>query len=226
MKKHIPNIITLCNMACGIIATLMALESEWHLAMLFVIAGALFDFCDGATARALGVQSPMGKELDSLADLITSGLTPGAALFVMLAPLSEYCICIPYFGFLITLFSGLRLARFNVDERQASSFIGLATPANALFWIGLAYSYGDTVMNNELYLWIMLGMVVVSCALLVCGLPMFSLKFHSLKWSENKVRYIFLLLCLAVIALAKLDALPYIIILYVIISLIVWPIQK
>lgn len=213
-------------MVCGIIATLMALESEWNMAMLFVIAGALFDFCDGATARALGVQSPMGKELDSLADLITSGLTPGAVAYMLLSPLSIYCNSIPYFGFFITLFSGLRLAKFNVDERQTSSFIGLATPANALFWIGMAYSYGNTIVNNEPYLWIMLGMVFVSCGLLVCGLPMFSLKFHSLKWRENKVRYIFLLLCLAVIALAKLNALPYIIILYVIISLIVWPIQK
>lgn len=213
-------------MACGIIATLMALQSEWNMAMLFVIAGALFDFCDGATARALDVQSPVGKELDSLADLITSGLTPGAVAFMLLTPLSIYCTSIPYFGFFITLFSGLRLARFNVDERQTSSFIGLATPANALFWIGMAYSYGDVITDNEWCLWVTLGMVFVSCALLVCGLPMFSLKFHSLKWGENKVRYIFLLLCLAVIALAKLDSLPYIIILYVIISLIVWPFQK
>lgn len=226
MKKHIPNIITLCNMGCGVVATLMALEAEWGMTMLFVVLGVMFDFCDGATARALNVQSPMGKELDSLADLITSGFTPGAVVFMMLAPLSTYCICIPYLGFLITLFSGLRLAKFNVDERQTSSFIGLATPANALFWIGTAYSYGDILMNRELCLWMILGMVIVSCLLLVCGLPMFSLKFHNFKWKENIVRYTFLLLCLAIIAVAKLDSLPYIIILYVIISLIVWLYRK
>jgi len=225
MKKHIPNIITLCNMGCGVIATLMALEAEWGMAMLFVIAGALFDFCDGATARALNVQSPMGKELDSLADLITSGFTPGAVAFMMLAPLGSYCICIPYLGFLITLFSGLRLAKFNVDERQTSSFLGLATPANALFWIGGAYAYSD-MMTEEWCLWVLLVMVMISSILLVCELPMFSLKFHNFKWEENSVRYIFLLLCIAIIAVAKLHALPYIIILYVIISLIVWLFRK
>ncbi len=213
-------------MGCGIVATLMALEAEWGMTMLFVVLGVLFDFCDGATARALDVQSPMGKELDSLADLITSGFTPGATAFVMLAPLSEYCACIPYFGFLTTLFSGLRLAKFNIDERQSSSFIGLATPANALFWIGIAYSYSDIIINNESYLWVVFGMVLVSCALLVCSLPMFSLKFHNLRWKENKVRYIFLILCLAIIAMVKLHALPYIIILYVIISIIVWLYRK
>lgn len=226
MKKHIPNIITLCNMACGIIATLMSLEESWSMAMLFVIIGVLFDFCDGATARALNVQSPMGKELDSLADLITSSLTPGAVAFMLLSPLSEYCICIPYFGFFITLFSGMRLARFNIDERQTHSFIGLATPANALFWIGVAYSYGNVIKFSELYQWMTLGLVFVSCALLVCELPMFSLKFHNLKWKENNIRYIFLLLCIAIIAVAKLAALPYIIILYIIISLIVWQFRK
>ena len=212
-------------MGCGIVATLMALEAEWGMAMLFVVFGVLFDFCDGATARALRVQSPMGKELDSLADLITSGFTPGAVAFILLAPLSKYCICIPYLGFLITLFSGLRLAKFNIDERQTSSFLGLATPANALFWIGGAYAYGD-MLTNEWHLWVLLAMVVVSCVLLVCEMPMFSLKFHDFRWKENKVRYIFLLLCIAIIAVAKLAALPYIIILYVIISLIVWLFQK
>jgi len=226
MKKQIPNIITLCNMGCGVVATLMALEAEWGMAMLFVILGALFDFCDGATARALGVQSPMGKELDSLADLITSGFTPGAVAFVLLASLSEYCICIPYFGFLITLFSGLRLAKFNVDERQTSSFIGLATPANALFWIGAAYSYGELLQRTEWGVWAVAVMVVVSSLLLVCEIPMFSLKFHNFGWKENSVRYIFLLLCIAIIAVAKLTALPYIIILYVIISLIIWLYRK
>lgn len=225
MKKHIPNIITLCNMACGVVATLMALDAEWGMAMLFVILGVLFDFCDGATARALKVQSPMGKELDSLADLVTSGFTPGAVAFTLLAPLGCHCICIPYFGFLITLFSGLRLAKFNIDERQASSFLGLATPANALFWIGVAYSYSE-LLANELMLWALLAMVVVSCVLLVCEMPMFSLKFHDFKWKGNSVRYIFLILCVALVAALKLHALPYIIILYVIISLIVWLFRK
>jgi len=225
MKKHIPNIITLCNMGCGVVATLMALQADWGMAMLFVILGALFDFCDGATARALGVQSPMGKELDSLADLITSGLTPGAVAFMLLAPLSKYCICIPYLGFLITLFSGLRLAKFNIDERQTSSFLGLPTPANALFWLGAAYAYNE-MLTTEWSVWIVLAMVVVSCVLLVCEMPMFSLKFHNFKWAENNVRYIFLLLCIAVIFVTKLHALPYIIILYVIISLIVWLFRK
>lgn len=212
-------------MGCGVLASLMALEAEWEMAMLFVILGVLFDFCDGATARALGVQSPMGKELDSLADLITSGFTPGAVAFILLTPLGKYCVCLPYFGFLITLFSGLRLAKFNIDERQTSSFLGLATPANALFWIGVAYSYGELI-DSEWMLWCVMAMVLVSCVLLVCEMPMFSLKFHSFGWKENNVRYIFLLLCLAIIALARLSALPYIIILYIIISLIVWLFRK
>ena len=130
MKKHIPNIITLCNQMCGIIAAICAYEAEFRWTLLFVVLGALFDFCDGASARLLKVQSPMGKELDSLADMITFGLVPGLVAFRLLTPLALNCIYIPFLGFLITLFSALRLAKFNIDIRQTTSFLGLETPAN------------------------------------------------------------------------------------------------
>lgn len=218
MKKHIPNIVTLGNLMCGILAVMAALQGQALWALGFVVAGALFDFADGATARALHVSSPMGRELDSLADMVTFGFTPGATAYVLLAPLAPVCPVLPYAGFLITLFSALRLAKFNIDTRQTSTFIGLATPANALFWLGAAIM----MPADELPIWAvwtLLAVVVLSCWLLVSELPMFSLKFHSLRWADNPVRYIFLALSLVLIVLLGRRSLVAVILLYIVMSL-------
>lgn len=210
MKKHIPNIITLGNLACGIVAVMMAYECRFELALWFVVGGVLFDFFDGMTARLLGVSSAMGKELDSLADMVTSGLVPGMVAYSLLAGAWSYL------GFLITLFSALRLAQFNIDERQHESFIGLATPANALFWLGLAVGYGELIP-----MWALILMTVVSSLLLVSPIPMFSLKFKGfgLKDRMNVVRYAFLLLSLGLLIAFEYKGLPMVIVLYVAVSL-------
>lgn len=235
MKKHIPNIITLCNQMCGIIAAISAYEYDFRMALLFVVLGALFDFCDGASARFLKVQSPMGKELDSLADIITFGLVPGIVAFRLLTPLASVWLYIPYLGFLITLFSALRLAKFNIDTRQTTSFLGLATPANALFWLGLANLpiFNDvggfllilfcSMQENADYIllisWVILALVLLTSWFLVSEIPMFSLKFHNLKLKDNWVRFLFLALSLILLIIFHEGGLVFVIILYIIMSI-------
>ena len=218
MKKHIPNTITLLNQFSGIVACIFAYNSRFELALLFVLIGATLDFMDGALARLLGVSSPLGKELDSLADVITFGLVPGMIAFRLLAPLSEVWIYLPYLGFLITLFSTYRLGKFNIDERQTTSFIGLATPANAIFWLGLAYGYESLIANISP--WWILGIVFISSYLLVCELPMFSLKFHNFTWADNRMRFIFLIGIVVLVACFRVQSLPLIIIWYILLSLL------
>lgn len=218
MKKHIPNFITLLNQMSGIVACIMAYNESYDYALLFVIIGAAFDFCDGAAARLLKVSSPMGKELDSLADMISFGLVPGMVAYKLLAPLAEIWEYLPYFGFVITLFSALRLAKFNIDERQTSSFIGLATPANALFWLGAVYGYNELIMTISP--WYIVGGVVLFSYLLICEMPIFALKFKNFSWGDNRVRYIFIIGVAALIATLQLQSLPIIIIWYLLVAII------
>ena len=144
MKKHIPNTITCCNLICGCIATGFALKGDFSMAMTFIVMGAVFDFFDGFMARLLHVSSAIGKELDSLADCITFGFAPAAIVSALLrlAPLpvanETFAMVFPYVAFVIAAFSAIRLAKFNLDERQSTTFYGLPTPANALFWSALA----------------------------------------------------------------------------------------
>ena len=194
MRKHIPNIITSCNLLSGSIAVYFATEQQYIYALLFILLGAFFDFFDGLSARWLKVSSPIGKELDSLADDITFGLAPTMALFCYLK------VYIGWWALLVLVmaaFSALRLAKFNLDERQATDFIGLATPANALFWASVVAAADGllTESSNTLSIWlpiVLLLLCFLSCYLLVSEIPMFSLKFHDLSWDNNKVRFIFL----------------------------------
>lgn len=227
--RNIPNSITSCNLFCGCIATYMAFQSDYRLAMLFIVLGAVFDFFDGMTARLLKVSSPIGKELDSLADNITFGLAPSAIVFSLftnvrmpqfLLGVSEY---VPYCAFLISVFSALRLAKFNLDERQTTSFIGMPTPANALFWSSLAILVieGRNLTNtfNALYL---LLLVIVMSLLLVSELPMFSLKFKNLSWKSNKIQYIFLAVSILLLALCGISGVCAVIVWYIILSAITY----
>ena len=218
MKKHIPNTITLLNQFSGIVACIFAYNSRFDLALLFVLIGATLDFMDGAMARLLRVSSPLGKELDSLADVITFGLVPGMIAFRLLGPLAEVWEYMPYLGFLITLFSTYRLGKFNIDERQTTSFIGLATPANAIFWLGLAYGYQSLL--SAVSPWFVLVAVVVSSYLLVCELPMFSFKFHNFGWAENRIRYMFILGAIVLAVVFFRQSLPLIILWYILLSVV------
>ena len=187
---------------CGGIASAFAFQADYRMAVLFIILGAVFDFFDGMTARLLHVSSPIGKELDSLADVITFGLAPSAILFSLFRELqypgawASFRDLVPYTAFLMAAFSALRLAKFNLDERQSTSFIGLPTPANALFWSSLTLGLHTWLLSLPCgIVWLLAGMLVMS-GLLVAELPLFALKFKSLSWKGNRIKYIFLLGCL------------------------------
>ena len=197
IKKHIPNTITCCNLISGCIATYWALCGVYDVALLFIIIGAVFDFFDGMTARLLGVSSPIGKELDSLADVVTFGFAPSAILFSWLSAQHIHTVVVPFLAFLMAAFSALRLAKFNLDERQTMGFIGLPTPANALFWGALIWSiefrsWFEPYQTSPYLIYIVLALMFLSCYLLVSEIPMFALKFKQWGWQGNEVRYIFL----------------------------------
>ena len=226
ITRHIPNMVTCCNLFSGCIAAVMAFQSNYEAAILFIILGAVFDFFDGMLARLLNVSGPLGKELDSLADDITFGFAPSAIVFSLfkevqypefMSGVSEY---FPYTAFIIAAFSALRLGKFNIDPRQSSSFIGLPTPANALFWGSLvvgAHSYLVSDSFNAIYLFIL---VILMSYLLVAELPMFSLKFKNLSWRDNKVSYIFLLICIPLLIVFRISGFAAIILWYILWSLL------
>ncbi len=231
IKKHIPNTITCCNLVSGCIATTFAFAGNPKMAMFWIIMGAVFDFFDGMVARLLKVSSPIGKELDSLADDVTFGVAPSAIVFSELFTL-QYPVLqglqtyIPYCAFLIAAFSALRLAKFNLDDRQTTSFIGLPTPANALFW-GSFIIGGHTFIEN--FRWgvpLILIMICLSCYLLVAEFPMFALKFKKWSWKGNEVKYIFILSCIPMLLFLGYSAFSAIIAWYVILSAIVILVNK
>lgn len=205
MKKLVPNIITCCNLLSGALAVMLAAEGLFHCAFGMILLGAIFDFFDGMSARALKVNNPIGKEIDSLADVITFGLAPSVMLMQAIRLATENSNYAwgwwSSVALIMAAFSALRLAKFNIDERQTSSFIGLATPANAIFWGALIAAFPDMASWAQFMPWAMLAVMAVSCWLLICELPLFSLKFKNLSWQDNKVRYIFLIGCVLIIAL-------------------------
>ena len=220
MKKHIPNTITCCNLISGCIATYWALRGIYDIALLFIVVGAVFDFFDGMTARLLHVSSPIGKELDSLADDITFGFAPSAMVFDYLKALDDTQLWyyLAYLAFVMAAFSALRLAKFNLDERQALGFIGLPTPANALFWGALIVGAGSTIATLPYAPWLILLGVVVSCYLLVSEIPMFALKFKTWGWKGNEIKYVFILTCIPILLLLGISGLAVIIAWYVLLS--------
>ena len=226
ITRHIPNIITCCNLLSGCAASVMAFQANYEAAILFIILGAAFDFFDGMSARLLGVSGPLGKELDSLADDITFGFAPSAIVFSLfkevpypefLMPVADY---FPYTAFIIAAFSALRLGKFNIDPRQSSSFIGLPTPANALFWGSLVVG-GHPYLTNEPFNAIyLLLLVCLMSYLLVAELPMFSLKFKNLSWKDNKISYIFLLVCIPLLAIFRISGFAAVILWYILWSIL------
>jgi len=235
MKKHIPNSLTCCNLICGCMATGAAFYGNYQYAVLMIVIGAVFDFFDGMAARALGVSSPIGKELDSLADIVTFGVAPSAIIFYLFHEVHypemlaspdfsifnfQFSITklLPYTAFLIAAFSALRLAKFNLDERQHYGFIGLPTPANALFWGSLVlgeHAFLVSMKFNAVFLFLFM---LLFCMLLICEVPMLALKFKNFSWADNKQKYIFLIGCLPLLLLGT-SALAAIIIWYVAVSI-------
>lgn len=230
MKKHIPNTITCCNLVCGCIATYFAFQANFELALAFIIGGAIFDFFDGFTARLLHVSSPIGKELDSLADDITFGFAPAAIVFSILRLLPPFTgnegtdvflhTYLPYAAFLIAAFSALRLAKFNLDERQSTSFIGLPTPANALFWGSFVLGMKESLINFEYTLPLLVIGILVSSWLLVAEIPMFALKFKSYGWKGNELKFSFIIISAILLAILGWTGFSLIIVLYIILSIL------
>jgi len=226
ITRHIPNTVTCCNLFSGCLAIVWAYQGNYQVALSFILLGAVFDFFDGMLARALQAYSPLGKELDSLADDITFGVAPSMIVFSLfkevsvpafLSPVAGY---LPYAAFLIAVFSALRLAKFNIDTRQTSSFIGVPTPANALFWGALVVGAHDFLASdffNACYLLLLVGF---TSWLLVAEIPMFSLKFKNLSWRDNKVQFVFLLGCVPLVLFLGIAGLAAIIIWYALLSLI------
>ena len=199
--KHLPNTITCCNLISGCIATGCAFHGHYFWAVMMIILGAVFDFFDGLTARALGVSSSIGKELDSLADVVTFGVAPSTLLFYLfsevhypelLIPLRGF---MPYTAFIMAAFSALRLAKFNLDERQSTQFIGLPTPANALFWGSLILGHHAFLVSLKFNAVFLFLFMILFCMLLVSEVPMLALKFKDLSWEKNKAKFIFILGC-------------------------------
>jgi CDP-diacylglycerol--serine O-phosphatidyltransferase len=217
MYKHIPNFLTCCNLVCGCLGIISLLE-QWPIPVAyFVWAAGLFDFFDGFAARWLKTSSPIGKELDSLADMISFGVLPSLFLYVTLVLESPFSF-IPYLAILMAVCSALRLAIFNLDETQSDSFKGLPTPANAIFITALPFL--QSPVYDFVFSPVVLTVVtVVFSLLLVSRIDLFALKFKNFTWADNKVRFTFLLSCVLLLAVFKLAALPLIILLYILLSL-------
>lgn len=226
MKRHIPNLITLCNLVCGCVAVLRGFEADYEGALLWICGGALFDFFDGFAARLLGVSSDIGKELDSLADDITFGLAPAAVCFSLIADSVKpelppaVLTVLPYLAFVMAAMSGLRLAKFNLDTRQTNTFLGLPTPANALFWSALAVGAQEWLATSPWAVWMVLAGVLAMSALLVSEVPMFALKFKHFGLKGNALRYGFLILSAALLLCLGLTGLALIVPLYVAVSVV------
>ena len=188
------------------------------MALLFIVIGAVFDFFDGMVARMLNVSSPIGKELDSLADDVTFGFAPSAIIFSFLCSFHNHLLFIPFLSFIMAAFSALRLAKFNLDTRQALGFIGLPTPANALFWGSLIVGINDNNFTFDGMEWVILAGTFLSCYLLIAEIPMFALKFKHWGWKGNEIKYIFILSCVPILLLLGIAGLAVIIAWYIILS--------
>ena len=226
MKKQIPNIITLLNLFSGCIAIVMAFGGNFLSVVIFVTLAAVFDFFDGLAARALGVSSKIGVELDSLADVVSFGVAPGMVVFWLLSdvapllPFGSAAAVVPYWAFVIPAFSALRLAKFNIDDRQTTSFIGLPVPAHALFWVGAAYSVLPVLYTNPLLFTVLICVLaLVTSLLLVSEIPMFALKITSLKWKGNELRYMLVVCAVVFVAAFGFLGLSGTILLYIVLSI-------
>ena len=223
-KRHIPNLLTCLNLLSGCIACVAAFNGNFAWVGYWVFIGATFDFSDGLVARKLKSYSSIGKDLDSLADMVTFGVAPGIAVFKFLElSLFQYEFTgvnfVPYIAFLLVIFSALRLAKFNVDTRQTTSFIGFPTPANALFWVSLLVALEKClIMNVYIPVGIIL-LVFVFSFLLIAEIPMFSLKATNLSWKDNSLRYILLFCVLIFLLIFGFGGIYLGIIVYILLSL-------
>lgn len=224
LKAQIPNLFTMLNLFCGCVALVMVADYKFDLAFYFVSLGIFFDFFDGFFARKFNVSGPLGVQLDSLADMVTSGVVPGYVMFKMMTHSNSFGIesYFPYLGFVITLGACYRLAKFNIDERQSDSFIGLPTPANCLFIMSIPFflevpSNGIIVGNNTKIALIVISFL--SAYIMNAEITLFSLKFKNFSFAKYKLQIFFLAFSVAMLFFLQILAVPLIIILYVLLSI-------
>ncbi len=244
IKKQIPNFVTLLNLFCGCIATIFAVHGNFVAAAVFVFLGIFFDFFDGLLARMLKAQSPLGIQLDSLADLVTSGVVPGIVMYKLLSLTVDApdfgttynswnsvmhwqdfkLSLVPLIGLLIPLASAYRLARFNLDEDQQTFFKGLPVPANTLLIISLPlileFQNSDTINAIIVNKWFLIGLTFLSCYLLNSNIKLFALKFKDWSFKNNVTRYIFIILTIVLLIVLHFAAIPLIVALYIIMSVL------
>ena len=230
IKKHIPNLVTLCNLLCGTLATIFAADGHFELTAFFVALGVFLDFFDGFFARILKVSGELGKQLDSLADMVTSGVVPGIVLFSLLGyekqGLDEFSSfsAIPLIGLLVTIAACYRLANFNLDTRQSESFIGLPTPAMSLFVVSLPliqmHSEMDFIRELIGNTYFLISISIFFSFLMNSKLHLFSLKFKNYTLKENLFKYILIVLSVIFLITMKFLAVPIIILCYLLLSII------
>ena len=225
IKKHIPNLFTSLNLFTGCVASVLAFEGMFTVAMWLLLLAGLFDFLDGFMARLLKAYSPLGKELDSLADMVSFGMLPSLVVFHFLSENTTYLtsistinMVIPYLAFLLAVFSALRLAKFNIDERQTSSFIGLPTPANAFFWVSFCYFLNKEQATSNVWMYVILGLILVFSILMISEMPMFSLKMKNFKLKGNELQYLLILVSVVSFIFLQLSAFFIIILFYILLT--------
>ncbi|WP_281614150.1 CDP-diacylglycerol--serine O-phosphatidyltransferase [Flammeovirga sp. SubArs3] len=222
IKKHIPNAITCCNLLSGCLGISFCFDGNLILGASMILVGAGFDFFDGFAARMLKVSSPVGKELDSLADMVTFGVLPAVIMVHLLLQTDVFHEYVPYLGYIIAAFSAVRLANFNVDERQSDGFIGVPTPANAILIGSLPLimdmypQYSEVILNQ----WLLLGITIVMSYLLNAEIPLVSLKFKNFGWKGNEPRYIMIITSIVLLAIFQVAALPMVVATQIIVSII------
>lgn len=213
MIRHLPNFLTCCNLICGCFGIVFLLEDRSVPAAYFVWAAGVFDFFDGFAARWLKVSSPIGKELDSLADVVSFGVLPALVMYKLIGANSTMD-SLPYIGFTIAAFSALRLAIFNIDTRQSDSFIGLNTPANTIFITSLPL-LPQNITSWLFQDWLLVAITLVFSLLLVSPIEFFAFKFKNFSWRENQIRFTFLIVSVLLLIALNFTAIPLIILLYI-----------
>jgi len=231
IKKYIPNLFTLGNLLCGTLATMAAVNNYYQAVWMLVVLGVVLDFFDGFLARILRVQGELGKQLDSLADVVTSGVVPGLLMFKFYEDVlnsgdqyTDLLVLLAFLSFILTLSAAYRLAKFNIDTRQSESFIGLPTPAMSLFVVSLPIIHMNTniefvkeLISNNYFL---VGVTLVLSYLMNAELPLFSLKFKNFGFKKSIVKYLLILISVVLLVTIQYLAIPIIIIAYIILSII------
>jgi CDP-diacylglycerol---serine O-phosphatidyltransferase len=227
IKKHIPNIITLANLFCGCIAIIFVSRLDFEKAFFFVFLGIFFDFFDGFFARLFQVSSPLGLQLDSLADMVTSGLVPGYVMYQLFQSTQNDSIIInpiSVFGFIITLGACYRLANFNIDTRQTNSFIGLPTPANTLFIMSLPLIIKNNIDTEFVEIltnhWFLIAITLLSAFIMNAEIPLFSLKVKSKNLKDNLLQIIFLTTSVLLIVIFQFLGVAIAILFYILLSIV------